>query len=154
MEEMKRKISQLEDTELSEKRHAHPSTKTFVFNWRAEGWGPGYYTSESFDLGGGGVAGCVLKCGDAPEVFSHFIGFDIVGEHKTLRVHATMSVLDKEDRTLRQVYEIGTAAAPEEVSPEGNDVSYGIDFTPTKAEQDASVRPDGSVRLRAVVRVF
>ena len=61
-------------------------------------------------------------------------------------MHATFTILDKHDKTLRHVYEVGTATAPTQ--------RYRLtakNFTPT---EEQSVRTDVSIRLRAEVRLF
>ena len=65
-------------------------------------------------------------------------------ESAKCRVHITLSILDKYDKILREVNELGTAAAP----------SCAFSFTPTAEEKARSVRADGSIRLRADVRLF
>ena len=62
---------------------------------------------------------------------------------------ATFTILDKHDKTLRHVYEVGTATAPTH--------RYRLtakNFTPTAEEKEQSVRTDVSIRLRAEVRLF
>ena len=135
----------------SEQRHTAASPTSWVFNWRADGWGVGRYLSETHDYGQG-VSGDCLLCGSFDPEHSHFIGFAIKGQRKC-RVHAKFSILDKDDKTLRTVHEIGTAAAPEEHEFD-DDSFWGTDFTPTAEEKAQSVRADGSIRLRAVARLF
>jgi len=68
-------------------------------------------------------------------------------------VHITFSILDKNDKILRTVQKLGTAAKP--VAHDfKNSVYWGSNFTPTAEEKAQSVRADGSIRLRAVVRLF
>ena len=82
---------------------------------------------------------------------SHFIGYRIGGRDKC-RLHVTLSILDKHDNTLCQLYQTGTAAAPVEkdftTSP-----YFGRNFTPPAAGNAQSVRADSSSRLRAEVRL-
>jgi len=64
-------------------------------------------------------------------------------------VHATFTILDKHDKTLRHVYEVGTASAPTQL--------YRLtakNFTPTAEETEQSVRTDVSIWLRAEVRLL
>jgi len=65
-------------------------------------------------------------------------------------VHATFSILDTNDKTLREIH-WGTASEPE---PHDFTADSGDYFTPTAEEKAQSVRADGSIRLRAVVRLF
>ena len=75
------------------------------------------------------------------------------GEFPELQVHATFCILDKNDKTLSKVYEVGTATKP--VEKDFTAFTYwGGQFTPTAAEKAKSVRADGSIRLRAEVRLF
>ena len=69
----------------------------------------------------------------------------------TCGVHATFSILDTHDKTLRKVCEVGTLAAPCAID---NALDWGQRFTPTAEEKALAVRADGSIRLRAVVRLF
>ena len=131
----------------SEQRHAAASPTSWVFNWRAAGWGPGLFFSETRDFGEGVGGHCTLQNSDDPD-HSHMIGVLIEGI-ATLRIHATFSILDKHDKTLRQVHEIGTTNSPREVAG-----WIGGRFRVTAADKAQSVRADGSIRLRAVVRLF
>ena len=135
----------------SEQRCAAAAPTSWVFNWRAEGWGLGEYVSETHDYGEG-VSGYCLLNGSLDPKHSHFIGFGIEGPKKC-RVHAKFSILDKDDKTLRNIHELGTAAAPDEREFE-DDSFWGTEFTPTAEEKAQSVRADGSIRLRAVARLF
>jgi len=69
------------------------------------------------------------------------------------RVHITLSILDKHGKILREVHKLGTATEPAEedftVFPH-----WAGAFTPTAVEKAQSVRADGSIRLRAEVRLF
>jgi len=133
----------------SEQRLAAASTTSWVFNWRADGWGGGEFVSETHDFGDGVTGRCIFGGSSHPE-FSHYIGFTIDGRDKC-RAHMTLSIPDKHDKTLRQVLETGTAAVP----VERDFTAYeGEHFTPTAAEKAQSVRVDGSIRLRAEVRLF
>ncbi|KAJ1481358.1 hypothetical protein T484DRAFT_1807676 [Baffinella frigidus] len=131
----------------SEQRHAAVSPTSWVFNWMAEGWQPGTFKSETHAFGGDVRGFCVL-------VGRHentYIGFGTEGVGKC-RVSATFSILDKHDKTLRQVHRLGTASAPVEIK--STDPNYsGTIFTPTAEEKAQSVRADGSIRVRAVVRI-
>ena len=70
----------------------------------------------------------------------------------TCLVHATFFLLDKNDQTLGPVLELGTATAPVEHDFAADDA--GEYFTATAADKAQAVRADGSIRLRAVVRLF
>jgi len=138
-----------ENTELKEKaeiEHIHAAPTSWVFNWRADGWVRGEFESETHDFGQGVTGKCCLSIMNE---HTHLIMFCFDGRAKC-RVHATFSILDKHNKTLRQVYEFGTADAPEIAE----DFDPGDDFTPTADDKAQSVRADGSIRLRAVVRLF
>jgi len=147
--------AELMETAEIERIHAAASPTSWVFNWRADGWVRGFFESETHDFGQGVMGECTLStserdaCGDDEPV----IGFTVSGRAKC-RVHATFSLLDKHNATLRQVCEIGTADAPREVEEDYECLSCGNPFTPTADEKAQSVRADGSIRLRAVVRLF
>ena len=145
--ELEGKVAELE----SEQRLAAASTTSSVFNWRAEGWGGSRFESETHEFADGIAGQCVLAFSSKPQ-HSHFIGFNVQGRDKC-RVHATLSLLDKHDKILRQVHETGTAEAPEEFDFTASTYK-GRYFTPTAAEKAQSVRADGSIRLRAEVRLF
>ena len=138
----------------SEQRHTAASPTSWVFNWRAEGWGPGHFESKTHDFGGGATGKFMIQRDsiDGHAKSRHFIGFRLEGLAKC-RLHYTVCVLDKHDKTLRQVHKLGTATAPIE---KDFTVSryWGRNFTPTAEEKAQSVRADGSIRLRAVVTLF
>ena len=146
--ELKDRVDELETAAESEQRYAEASPTSWVFKWRAAGWGPGACISETRDFGGGAEGWCTLQCSDTDEE-SHFIGFEVDGI-ATCRIHATLSILDKHDKILRKVFEVGTSA-PFAID---DAVYWGEIFTPTAEEKAQSVRADGSIRLRAVVRLF
>ena len=214
-----KEVATLTATSESEQRLAAASATSWVFNWRADGWGTGDFASGTHDFGFGitGIASqkrlprfvddtkrfflarplyCVrtshgprksepsslssfcsaprpgrmpeacdwlprltlLDAGSAsltlaanPE-HSNYIGWEINGRDKCM-THTTLSILDKHDAILNKVYEHGTAAAPKEVDF-SNARMVGRSFTPTAEEKAQSVRADGSIRLRAEVRLF
>ena len=129
----------------SEQRLAAASTTSWVFNWRAEGWGGGQFTSETHDFTRAGISVVCIFCASSDAEFSHFIGCSIEGRDKC-RVHVTLSILDKHDKILREVYEGGTAAAPLEIDFTGSPC-WGDEFTPTAEEKAQSVRADGSISI-------
>jgi hypothetical protein len=135
----------------SEQRHAAASPTSWAFNWRADGWGGGEFASETHDYGGSVKGWCVFQSSSKLDS-SHFIGYGIKGRDKC-RVHATLSILDKDDKILRTVYEAGTAEKPDEDDLTVSS-TWGYSFTPTAAEKAQSERADGSIRLRAEVRLF
>ena len=154
-----RQVESLKATVESEQRLAAASPTSWVFNWRADGWGPGQFKSETRELGRSGMvtAVCVLEPSSFERVLepsdfehSHFIACMVEGID-TCRMHNTFSILDKHDKILRQVCETGTATTPAE---KVGRTYWGSDFTPTAEEKAQSVRADGSIRLRAVVRLF
>jgi len=134
----------------SEQRHAAASPTSWVFNWRAAGWESGSFFSEPRDFGGGAQGWCTHQCYSDDVEESYLIAFGMEGI-ATCRMHATFSILDKHDKTLRTVYEFGTFAAPPAID---GALYWGGEFTPTAEEKAQSVRADGSIRLRAVVRLF
>ena len=145
-------IAELKATVEIEQIHASASPTSWVFNWRADGWMRGSFASEMHDFGQGVTGHCTLSnssgagCGDGrPLIAFYFRG------RAQCRMHATFSVLDKHNKTLSQVCEIGTADAPQRV--EKPDCG-GACFTATAEMKAQSVRADGSIRLRAVVRLF
>ncbi|KAJ1494542.1 hypothetical protein T484DRAFT_1765259 [Baffinella frigidus] len=153
-------VAKLKALSESEQHHAAASPTSWVFNWRAAGWGVGVFKSEVHTFGEGAEGFCILQPPLQPPSaehsstpqHSHFIGFRIEGLGKC-KAHATFSFLDQHDKTLREVIKLGTATAPFE-----RDFSvmylWGQFFTPTAEERAQSVRADGSIRLRAVVRLF
>jgi len=147
-----RENARLQTKAESEQRLAAASPTSFIFNWRADGWGDGYFLSETCDLGDGVTGNCVFhSCSSGPER-SYFIGYGIKGRAKC-KVHVILSILDKHDKVLLSLPEIGTAAEPTEhkftAVPH-----WGRNFRPTAEEKAQSERADGSIRLRAVVRLF
>ena len=143
------RLHETDDTLQSELRHAAPSPTSWVFNWRADGWESAVIESDFHEFGDGGVSGNCMFEVSITDGHSHFIGFGFTGR-ATCRVQTTFFVLDRNDKTLR---EWGGGTAPRE--QHGREGSYaGIGFTPTAEEKGQSVRADGSIRLRAVVRLF
>ena len=137
---------------MHEQRHAAASPTSWVFNWRADGWGPGSFESETRTFGEGVTVRCVLQnITSTHPRHSHCIGCKIEGP-SVCRVHVTFSILDKHDKALLRVFEMGTARAPREIDLTGDDLR-GKFFTPT-SDQAQSVRADGSIRLRAEVSLF
>ena len=153
---LKAKDVQEDAARASEQRHLQATPTTRTFNWRAEssvgcanGWGLGDFVSETCDLGESVVGSCALYPTIDPG-HSHSFGVAFEGRAK-FRVHATFSVLDKNDKALPRTVQLGTADKPHQIKA-GKFV--GEDFTPTEEEKAQSVREDGSIRLRAVVRLF
>ena len=68
----------------------------------------------------------------------------------TRRVHAIFSILDPHDNAIRKL-EMGTATYPTEITEK---CFWGCAFTPTAEEKAQSLYADGTIRLRAEVRVF
>ena len=86
-----------------------------------------------------------------PEL-SHFIAFKIEGVAKC-GVHVKFAILDKRGKILCKLPNIGNATAA--IHHDFTNGRYtGRAFTPTWEEKALSVRADGSIRLRAVVRLF
>jgi len=148
----------------SEQRRAAASPTSRVFNWRAGGWGPGEFESETWEFAEGVTGSCLLFTSTRPK-HSHCILFT-TGAKGKCRVHATIFILDKHDKALRHVYELGTATAPTELNSTLDSFRQGTTvystmtkklskhFTPTAEEKEKSVRADGSIRLRVEVRLF
>ena len=106
---------------------------SWVFNWRADGWGRGEFESDPHDFRGGVTGRCVLtSCTDPPKGHSHvmackvnFAGHDnfagqvdapaTLDAPATCRVHVTFAILDKDDQTLRELPEFGSEKAPAEL---------------------------------------
>ena len=140
------KVETLNALSESENRHAVASPTTWVFNWRADSWEAGIVYSETHDFGEGVTGYCIIKLTSNVE-YSHFIGYMLRGIDKCT-VLATLSILDTHDKILREVYEL-------KGEDDFTDVfCKGKHFTPTADEKARSVRADGSIRLRAVVRLF
>jgi hypothetical protein len=157
----------------SELRNSAGSPISCVFNWRA-GWGPnlsnlseysGYcedtdetqrYRSEMHNFGGEWQGYGVFGLCDRPdEDDSHFIGLRMENDRAEFTkclVHATFSILDKNDTGLCQIYEEGTDMAP--VMFDFKEFLCAEYFTPTAEDKAQSMRADGSIRMRAVVRLF
>ena len=145
------KVAALHATSESEQRHAAAAASSWVFNWRADGWGGGDFFSEVHAFGEGVTVNCAIKSSFKIQC-SHFIGFVIKGRAEC-RVHATFSIVDKHDTILLKISEVGTAAAPRAVDfTRGR--FRGLDFDPTADQKEQSVRADGSIRMRAEVRLF
>ncbi|KAJ1490249.1 hypothetical protein T484DRAFT_3369091 [Baffinella frigidus] len=138
----------------------------WVFNWRAGGWwAPGRFESETHDFGNGvtgtlalqavhihgGIPDRASRAGGLPE-HSHQVGYGIQGIDKC-KVHVAISLLDKDDAILRQIFEDGSVTAPVEHDFKSYE-AWGEFFTPTAEEKVQSVRADGSIRLRAFVSLF
>ena len=124
--------AKLKAATLSELRHAAAAAPTsWVFNWCADGWGLGFFSSDVHHFGAGVSGSCVLKFGTEAG-HSHEVEFRCSGPRgrATCRVHASFSLLDKHDTTLR-AWEWGTAGIPHEHVC-GTDVQ-GCGFTPTYA---------------------
>ena len=163
-----RRVAVVEAAAESEQRHAAGSavafidrllvqctpTTSWVFNWRADGWPSrtcGHVKSESHEFGRG-VAGA---CSMMELAGSYYMSVDFSGVAMgKYRVHATFSILDKHDKTLGQVAEFGTANTPQALATITGKVFVGKQLNVTAAEKAQSVRADGSIRLRAVVRLF
>ena len=142
-----RENAELRALSTSELRHAAAAPTSWMFNWRADGWETGSFWSATHDFGRGVKGSCALLV-DASEM--QCIAFRMRGVDKC-KVHATFSILDKHDKTLRQVCEIGTADSPIE---QKKSHKKGGSFLVTAEEKAHSVRADGSIRLRAEVRLF
>jgi len=164
-----RRIAVVEAAAESEQRHAATSavafidrllvrctpTTSWVFNWRADGWPTGWeqVKSESHDFGKG-VAGACSIMGFSGSCYMN-VEFSGVAVGKC-RVHAMFSILDTHDKTLGKIAECGTANTPQALATSFSKsyVFAGTHLIVTAAEKARSVRADGSIRLRAEVRLF
>lgn len=123
---------------------------SWVFDVCADGWEKeGLFLSASHDFGKGGTlqGKCWL---DHEYPFAHKISVLVSGGSKC-RVRATFSILDKKDKILCKLHETGTADRPSKL---GGCWVWGKEFTPTVEEKKKSVHRDGTIRLRAEVRLF
>jgi hypothetical protein len=154
------KIAALERSMISEHRfltlqagvasNPHPLA-TWVFNWSADdGWRPGEYPSEKHSFSFMVSGHCKLACGKGGK--SHYIGFSL-DTQASYKVHSTFFVLDRDDQILFKIRELGTSNEAFQVTEDASG-HCGEFFTPTDAVKEKSTRFDGSVRLRADVRVF
>ena len=66
---------------------------SWLFDWRADGWGADTFRSEVHDFGAGVQVQCFLTASSNPQ-HSHFIGFTIQGRVK-FKPQAMFSVVDK-----------------------------------------------------------
>jgi len=111
------------------------------------------FRSEVTDFGGGVTGAFALIShaqnpqGGSEPGHSHAIAFTFA---RSCKAHMTFSVLDKDDKILRTVVEWGTPTVPLSVAAGVG----GRNFTPTAEEKGQSARADGSIRLRAVVRLL
>jgi hypothetical protein len=109
---------------------------------------------------GGGEGGCSLtnmscvSTSNNSDSFGHWpphhiqFHFTMRPCDSPCRLHATVSILDRYDNPLCQ-FQIGTANNPRNIA-----TYLGKSFRMTAEEKRQSVRADGSIRLRAVVRLF
>jgi len=193
--ELEEQLRRLQAASESEQRHAAASPTSWVFNWGADGWEAMHSESETHDFGEGITGKWILE---TPCSYNSMTDKGILethdnasGHHCTLHhwhkirfelseqrsrsdpgfpgVHATFSVLNKHDKTLREVFKVGTATepfkklwelqCPTEPDEDSSTLFLATQsneeyFTPSAEEKAQSVRADGSVRLRAVVHLF
>ena len=149
LQDLWRENARLAALSESELRHAAGSSTSRVFNWRADGWGTGRSEeSEEHTFGGGFTGKCSFFYPPSHISEPCFIEFNFINS-PACRVHAKFFILDKHDQTLRE-FEGGSGQA-EWCQP---GVAAQAHFTPTDEEKAQSMRADGSVRLRAVVKIF
>jgi len=150
------RIAALEETASSEQRHSAPESGTWVFNWKADAYGPGSWISESHDFGIGFVGVGTMNRSSMDLEF--VVGFKFLGR-EDCSVHAEFSILDKHDKPLllrEPTYDLSRFTSSPE-SRESDPEHFAIcsqGFHPQEWEHAQAVRADGSVRLRAVVRLF
>lgn len=135
-----------------ELRRLTGSPRSWVFTWKADGWGGGLFDSETHDFGMGVQGRCLLtttaaSIGGAPE--SHRVYFKPEGTCQCW-AHVTFTLLDRQDKPLLQVYELGTAAKPCEL----DETWRGASFKVTDDQKAKSTRATGGFRVRAAVRLF
>jgi hypothetical protein len=160
-----RENARLEAWSTSEARHAAGSPTSWVFNWGAPGWGRGAFMSEMHDFGGGiegrfSLMNAVIS-GERASPIPHVILFNISGMKRDspCKIHATFSILDPNDKTVFST-EIGSVNRPADTQDYdqcaiiASDRLAGMKFELFPDEKTQAVRADGSIRLRAVVRLF
>jgi hypothetical protein len=129
-------------------------TLSWVFNWRADGWGGGLFDSETHDFGMGVQGRCLLTTTTTAASVrgaseTHRVYFKPQGINKC-RAHVTFTVLDRQDKPLLQVCELGTAANPCDLDGTWRGAGFKV-----SAEQKAeSSHATGEFRVRAAVRLF
>ena len=151
--ELEEQLRRLRAASESEQRHAAASPTSWVFNWRADGWEPGHFASETRDLGEGVTTACKFHSYSTQEVSpaSHYIGYTMHLPRGSF-VHASISILDKHDKNLL-VWDVepGPATVPFGTYFKALKLP-GVFFTPTAEEKALSVRADGSIRIRVALR--
>ena len=144
--ELLQSIATLEAAIESEQRHAAASPTSWVFNWQADGWGSDNTSySMEHDFGRGFKGVCSFHSYD--DFGPCFIDFNFTSDGEC-RVQAFFCLLDKHDKPLRE----GSGWEFFQPLSEGH-TAYAV-FLPTAEEETQSVRANGSIRLRAVVKIF
>ena len=105
-------VTKMQEAAISQHLYAGALPTSWMFNWNADGWGSGQFESETRDFGNGVAVKCYLEKGLGEHL--HSIGYSVTGLGRC-RVHVTLSVLDKNGRTLRDFDEVGTSTVPAEV---------------------------------------
>ena len=126
---------------------AHAASPTsWVFNWRADGWGSDKTSySAEHDFGGGLKGICSFHSYD--DFGPCWIDFNFTNVGKC-SVQAFFSILGKDDKSLRE------GSGWEFYQPLSEGHTANAHFLPEAEEETRSVRADGSIRLRAVVKIF
>jgi len=125
--------------------------KTWIFNWKAASWEPGFYSTQDHDFGGGIMGRCSLFEGKSEER-PYFMGVKITGS-TDCRISATFSMVSSDDAGCEHVYSIGNNNKA--VVKNFDDTDYwGSFFKPSEAMKTRCTRQDGSFRLRAVIRLI
>jgi hypothetical protein len=139
--------------------HAPTVVKSWVLNWAADGgWGVGTFPSRYFH---NDTAFCQLEPGYFPH--SHSIKFVMDKPNDQYKLHVSFDLLGTDDKITHHIGDFATAAAPRaprfapgkrERHPALDSESaweYAVSFSPTTAQKEASLRADGSIRLRVFV---
>jgi len=126
------------------------NARTWVFNWKADSWSPGVYSTAKHDFGGGIFGKCSMFEGKSEER-PYFIGVMITGI-SSCKIYARFSLVSRDDTDDDHVYSIGTKNKPVLKNFDMVDF-WGSFFKPGDGMKDRSTREDGSVRLRAIIRI-
>ncbi|KAJ1469361.1 hypothetical protein T484DRAFT_2026861 [Baffinella frigidus] len=126
--------------------HAPTVVKSWVLNWAAAGgWDGGTFPSRHFH---NDTAFCQLEPGRVP--YSHRIKIVMNKPNDQYKLHVSFDVLGTDDKIVHHIGDFATATAPR--APRfGKYPAFAVNFSPTTAQKKASLRADGSIRLRVFV---
>jgi hypothetical protein len=128
--------------------HAPTVVKSWVLNWAADGgWRVGTFPSRYFH---NNTAFCQLEPGTFPHSHRIMLVMGSVEEHGRCKLHVSFDLLGTDDKITHHIGDFATAAAPREPQWSLNPLSQ-VSFSPTTAQKEASLRADGSIRLRVFV---